>query len=202
MSTDGISLTRICAVLLILLGTLFAGGGSLTHEELVDLRPRILSYFTEVPEGFVRVIDSVDGDTIVVELDGKHEHVRLLGIDTPETKDPRRGVQCFGKEAAAATRSMIAGRAVKLLPDTKQGDRDSYGRLLRYVYFEDGTTVNERLVYDGYAFAYERFPTARLERLQQLEADAKKNQRGLWSACKVSVKNNGKTKSTQSLTDL
>lgn len=179
-----------------LLSLLYGSGGRIRWEKLPDAMPRVLSMFTEVPDGFVKVVDIIDGDTIVV-INGKEETVRLLGVDTPETKDPRKGVQCFGQEAYAFTKSQLTGKAVRLLADPLQTDRDDYGRLLRYVYFEDGTTINEKLVYEGYAFAYERFPTARLEVLKKMEADARDHKRGLWGVCNVEIKNNGQTKSTQ-----
>jgi micrococcal nuclease len=88
---------------------------------------------------------------------------------------------------------------VKLVIDPLEGDKDKYGRLLRYVYFEDGTMLNDRLVYEGYAFAYEKFPTARTEALKKMEKDARENKRGLWGGCDVTIKDGGKQKSTQSL---
>lgn len=155
--------------------------------------------FTIVPEGYHRVLESIDGDTLLVEVDGKEETVRLLGVDTPETKDPRKSVQCYGKAASEYTRSLVSGRAVKLTSDPLQTDRDKYSRLLRYVEFEDGTSLNERLVYEGYAFAYEAFPDSKLAYYKKLEADAKAHKRGLWGNCDVTIKSNGKTKSTNSI---
>lgn len=190
---------HLAIVLLILIVTLGASGSRIRWEQMPDPRARVLSYFTQVPDGYVRVIQAIDGDTITVELDGKEETVRLLGVDTPETKDPRRSVQCFGHQASDYTKKLITGRPVRLVSDPLESDRDAYQRLLRYVYFEDGTTLNERLVYDGYAFAYERFPTEKLERLKELESDAREHKRGLWGGCEVTIKNKGKSKSTQSV---
>lgn len=186
-------------LLFALIGIIFASGSRVKFDQLSVIRPRVLSMFTTVPDGYNRVIDSVDGDTLHVDVDGKEETVRLLGVDTPETKDPRKSVQCFGKAASEYTRSLVSGRAVKLIPDPMQTDRDKYDRLLRYVEFEDGTSLNERLVYEGYAFAYEAYPDSKLSYFKQLEADAKANKRGLWGGCSVTIKNSGKTKSTQSV---
>ncbi len=180
-------------------GILYGSGSRVNLSKLPDPRPRVLAMFTSVPDGFVKVLDNADGDTIFVLQDGKEETVRLLGIDTPETKDPRRPVMCFGHEASDYTRILIAGRAVKLISDPLQTDRDKYGRLLRYVEFEDGTTLNERLVYEGYAFAYEAYPDSKIEYYKKLEADAREQKRGLWGGCQVTIKNSGKSKSTQSV---
>ena len=121
----------------------------------------------------VRVID---GDTI--ELDGG-ERVRLLGVDTPETVDPRRPVQYFGKEASAFTRRMVEGKNVRLEED--QDTRDRYGRTLAYVYLQDGTFLNAEIVRQGYGHAYTRFPFRYEQRFVQLEREARENGRGLWA---------------------
>ena len=79
----------------------------------------------------------VDGDTIDVLMDGRKEPVRLIGIDTPETKDPNQPVQPFGPEASAFTTRLLGNRQVWLELDAQQ--RDQYGRILAYVYYEDDT---------------------------------------------------------------
>ncbi len=182
-----------------LVGILYLSGSRIRAEMIHDPRPRILAAFTKVPPGFVKVLDDVDGDTIKVEIKGKEETVRFLGIDTPETKDPRKGVQCFGHDASAFTKSMIMGQAVRLVRDPQEGDRDMYNRLLRYVYLPNGSNLNALLVVNGYAFSYERFPTSQSERLNLLEKDARDHKRGLWESCLVTIKNDGKQKSTQAI---
>lgn len=184
---------------LLSLATMYATGGRIDWEDMPALEPRVLSMFTQVPEGFVLVVDVADGDTIVVDMDGKEETVRLLGVDTPETRDPRRPVQCFGKEASDFTKKLLTGKPVHLLKDPDDDERDQFGRLLRYVYLEDGTMVNERLVYEGYAFAYEKYPTGRTQVLKQMEDEARLAKRGLWGGCETTIKNNGKSKSTQAV---
>ena len=97
------------------------------------------------------VVYVTDGDTIGVEVDGVEERVRLIGIDTPETKKPDTPVQCFGPEATAFTESLLpVGTPVYLERDVEA--RDPYGRLLAYVYLAgDGTFVNLQIVAEGYA---------------------------------------------------
>lgn len=94
-----------------------------------------------------------DGDTIKVRIGTKIETVRLIGIDTPETKDPRKPVQCFGNEASNYTKEMLLNKNVTLRADTSQSNRDKYGRLLRYVYVNE-TNFNLQLIQAGYAYEY------------------------------------------------
>ena len=123
----------------------------------------------------------VDGDTIVVTGGTR---VRLIGVDTPETKDPRKPVQCFGREASAFTESLVApGTEVRLVYDVERLDR--YGRTLAYVYRRsDGMFVNAALVADGYALVA-TFPpnVAHVDEFTALAREAREEGRGLWSAC-------------------
>ncbi len=135
--------------------------------------------------GLWRVTRDVDGDTIDVQMGSQKETVRFLGIDTPETHDPRKPVQCFGLAAAAHTKALLEGKDVRLEPDPTDSDRDKYHRLLRYVYLPDGTLVNAELIRDGYAFAYTVFPITKLDEFRALETEARSNNRGLWAGCNV-----------------
>lgn len=121
------------------------------------------------------VIRVVDGDTIV--LDG-NEKVRLIGVDTPETKHPRKPIEYFGKEASAFTTKMAEGKKVRIEYDWQRLDK--YGRTLAYVYLEDGTFLNAEIVKQGYGHAYTRFPFKYLEEFRQYEREARENNRGLW----------------------
>lgn len=130
------------------------------------------------PEASVRVLRVVDGDTFAL---ANGERVRLIGIDTPESVDPRKPVQCFGKEAAAHMRTTVEGKSVRLVADIE--DRDKYGRLLRYTYLSDGTFVNLALVRDGYARAYTYPPNvAHAKEFVAAEREAREAKRGLWGA--------------------
>jgi micrococcal nuclease len=120
----------------------------------------------------------VDGDTIIVNIDGKKERVRLIGVDTPETKHPKKPVEYFGKEASAFTKRMVGGKRVRLEYDQQR--RDKYGRLLAYVFVEDGTFLNAEIVKQGYGFAYTRFPFKYLDDFRDYEREARENSRGLW----------------------
>jgi len=130
-----------------------------------------------------KVTRIVDGDTIKVNIRGKIESIRLLAIDTPETVDPRKPVQCFGKEASNKMKSFVSGKYVKLVDDKTQGNRDKYSRLLRYVYLDNGTFVNAEMVKQGYAFSYKQYPTKYLNDFNNLEKQAREKNLGLWSSC-------------------
>jgi micrococcal nuclease len=132
-----------------------------------------------VPAGFVRVTRVIDGDTIEL-ADG--ERVRYLGMDTPETVNPKKSVQCYGPEASARNHALLDGQLVRLVRDVE--DTDMYGRLLRYVYLPDGTFVNLALVADGYARVYTWPPNiAHTLEFQNAQTQAKAAGRGLWGAC-------------------
>jgi micrococcal nuclease len=133
----------------------------------------------------VTIVRVVDGDTVVVHLPGGDEKVRLIGIDTPETVDPRKPVQCYGPEASARTKALLPkGTGIRLERDAEA--RDRYGRLLAYVYRAgDGTFVNLALAEEGFAHPLTIAPNvAYADRFAAAVADARAAGRGLWSACK------------------
>ncbi len=130
------------------------------------------------------VVRAVDGDTIIVRSGGRVEDVRLLGIDTPETVDPRRPVGCYGPEASAYTKHLVTGRTVTLRYDRELHDR--YGRFLAYVWLAGPRPVfvNAELVRRGYARSYPFPPnTAHAALFAALERSAAIGGRGLWHAC-------------------
>lgn len=130
------------------------------------------------------VINVIDGDTIDVRVGYKRQRVRLLGIDTPETKDPRKPVQCFGREASEHTAQLLPrGTIVRLEYDLEE--RDVYDRLLAYVWrTSDGLFVNLDLVAQGYANILSIAPnTAHADELRAAMTEAKTAPRGLWATC-------------------
>lgn len=126
----------------------------------------------------------IDGDTIEI-LSG--QKVRYIGIDTPETVHPAKPVQCFGKEASLKNKELVEGKLVHLEKDVSETDK--YGRLLRYVYLQNdgsGQTIfiNDYLVRQGYAHSSSYPPDVKYQdQFRQAEADARNNNRGLWSNC-------------------
>jgi micrococcal nuclease len=125
----------------------------------------------------------VDGDTIHVVLAGRRETVRYIGVDTPETKHPTKGVQCYGRAAAAFNARLVGGERVRLVRDVEE--RDRYGRLLAYVYrARDGLFVNAELARRGYAHPLSIPPDIRhAPRFAALARQARAQRKGLWSEC-------------------
>lgn len=138
---------------------------------------------TPLPSGTYRVISFSDGDTIRVDMNGKAETIRFIGVDTPETHDPRKVVQCFGQAAAAYTKQLIGTNPVRLEADPLSTNRDKYDRLLRYVYLPDGRLVQAEIIKNGYGFAYTSFPFSKSEEFVNYQRDAREANRGLWSTC-------------------
>ena len=133
------------------------------------------------------VEEVVDGDTVRIRVDGDVESVRLLGIDTPETRHPTKPVECFGPQASAALGALLPeGMQVRIERDIES--RDAYGRLLLYVFVVGPTSevfVNLALVRHGFARSLIIEPNVRYaESLVNAAFDAQRNDRGLWRYCK------------------
>lgn len=127
----------------------------------------------------------VDGDTIDISIGGKTERVRLIGINTPETKHPTKGVECFGPEASAYTEQLLPkGTTLRVERDVEA--RDKYGRLLLYVYIASNNVfVNLDLVMNGYARPMVFEPnTAHKADFAQAATQAELRNVGLWQACR------------------
>lgn len=160
----------------------------------VDLTHQAPATWLEEPGGHEAGIVTrvVDGDTVEVEVTervegpgvgltvvGESYDVRLIGIDTPESVKPGSPVECFAKEASAATTALLEGQGVRLVKDVE--DTDRYDRLLRYIYMGD-EMANARLVTNGYATAYTYPPNVRhTDLFVALQREARESDRGLWS---------------------
>ncbi|TSC86178.1 MAG: micrococcal nuclease [Parcubacteria group bacterium Gr01-1014_8] len=139
-----------------------------------------------------RVVKVVDGDTLALEMGGNSVTVRLIGLDTPETLDPRKPVQCFGKEATEHAKKLLEGRRVSIEKDPTQGELDKYGRLLVYVYLPDlpaeasaqagGLMFNEQMISEGYGHEYTyNIPYKYQTEFKAAENKARERKRGLWA---------------------
>jgi endonuclease YncB( thermonuclease family) len=127
-----------------------------------------------------RCISVADGDTLTLEGLGT---VRFIGVDTPEKNHPKLPVQFMSKEAGAFTEEICLGKKVRVEYDPYDSDkRGNYGRVLGYVYLEDGTFLQEELIKNGYAIAYTKYPLDERRKTQLLawEQEAKKRRIGLW----------------------
>jgi endonuclease YncB( thermonuclease family) len=131
---------------------------------------------------YYSVTSVVDGDTVKVNINGTVETLRLIGMDTPETVDPRKPVQCFGKEASNKAKELLVGTKVRLEKDSTQGELDKYGRTLAYVYREDGLFYNKYMIEQGYAHEYTyNTPYKYQAEFKAAQKSAQESLRGLWS---------------------
>lgn len=127
------------------------------------------------------VVKVVDGDTLDVSIDGKTERIRLIGINTPETVDPRKPVECFGVEASNKAKELLTGKKVSLESDPSQGERDKYDRLLRYVFIEGGININLLLIQTGFAYEYTYdLPYKYQSEFKEAQQQASSRKIGLW----------------------
>ena len=152
-------------------------------------------------ESLYEVVKVVDGDTIDVSINGETERIRIIGLDTPETVDPRQTVECFGLEASAKAKELLLNEQVRLEADSTQGERDTYGRLLRYVFLADGRNYSLEMIKQGYGHEYTyNVPHKYQQEFQQAENEAKDAQRGLWAstACIDSVPDSSSEEESES----
>ncbi len=150
--------------------------------------------------GYYSVVRVVDGDTIVVWKDGEPTRpddfgrsgeeitVRLIGMDTPETLDPRKPVECWGPEASAEGKKLMAGKDVRLVVDPTQDKYDKYGRMLAYVYLPaqaglpNGLFYNKFMIAEGYAHEYTYKKAYQFQKeFKSAQAEAKASKKGFWS---------------------
>jgi micrococcal nuclease len=129
------------------------------------------------------VVEVVDGDTVVLRIEGRTERVRLLGVDTPETVHPDRPVECHGPESSALLHQLLPpGTVVTLGRDVQV--RDPYDRLLLFLTRSDGLLVNEELLRRGAADVLVIEPNGVLaDRFRAAAADARAAGAGLWGRC-------------------
>lgn len=179
------SLLAIFLGIFLFLGFKSAPQSHLTIKELITPIDKVEknSASTMTPNSIShKVIRVVDGDTIEVDIEGKNERIRLIGIDTPETVDPRKSVQCFGIEAFNKVKELLSNKKVILESDLTQGERDKYNRLLRYVFLNSGINFNRLMISEGFAHEYTyAIPYKYQEEFKQAEKEARENKKGLWA---------------------
>jgi micrococcal nuclease len=125
----------------------------------------------------------VDGDTFVVKVQGKEHKVRLILVDTPESKAPNRPKGYLGEEAKQYTTERLEGQEVWLEKDVQSNDK--YGRWLRYVYIDvnngKGEFFNGTLVRDGYARLATFPPNVKyVDQIRGWQTEAREANRGVW----------------------
>lgn len=172
--------TGVLIVLLVAVISVLQQNGSINTKAVVNNQP-----------GLYSVSRFVDGDTIAVNMNGKTEKVRFIGVDTPETHKPNTPVQCYGPAAAAFTKNSLTGKKFRLVSDSQSTDRDRYDRLLRYVVLTDGTNLNQKLIEQGYGFYYPYFPFTKSGEFAASQALAQQASRGVWGNCKPTATDGG-----------
>ncbi len=180
-------LLALLTCILLCLGIVFENQNNIPTTDVPRVKPTQATLNT----GYYKVVRFDDGDTIVVDMDGHNETIRFIGVDTPEVKDPRKPVQCFGKSASQFTKKLIVNQPVRLEADPTNTNRDRYNRLLRYVYLPDNTLVNAEIIKQGYGFAYTSFPFTKKDEFKNYENQARNANRGLWGSCQTGKNEKG-----------
>lgn len=152
------------------------------EKKVIVNQPTVTVQKTDPRYTYYSVASVVDGDTVKVNINGTIETLRLIGLDTPETVDPRKEVQCFGKEASNKGKELLTGKTVRIEKDSTQGDKDKYGRTLAYIYTESGVFYNKYMIEQGYAHEYTyNTPYKYQAEFKQAQKTAEANRVGLWS---------------------
>lgn len=176
-------------LLTLAIGLLITGGTLIAQQH--GWLKKAADNVQQAQPGLYKVVEFVDGDTIAVDMNGKNEKLRFIGVDTPETHDPRKAVQCFGSAAAAFTKNLIGMSNVRLEVDPLSTNRDRYNRLLRYIYLPDGRLVNAEIIRQGYGFAYTGFPFTKSDEFLKFQTEAREQNKGLWQSCTPSANQYG-----------
>ncbi len=130
-----------------------------------------------------KVVQVLDGDTAKLNINGQIRTVRFIGMDTPEVVDPRKVVQCFGREASSKGHQLLDNQSVGIEYDDSVGRQDKYGRLLGYIILPNGEIYNKKMIADGFAheYTYQNQTYKYQAEFRQAQANAKQNNLGLWN---------------------
>lgn len=168
-----------------ILSTLYANergaNTGMISPDIIQAATILSSHTTSDPEEY-KVARVIDGDTIVVSINGQESKIRLIGLDTPETVDPQKSVECFGKKASDKATELLNGQTVRIETDPSQELYDKYGRLLAYVFLPDGTNMNEKMISEGYGYEYTYDVPYRYQTdFKAAELSARTKKVGLWA---------------------
>lgn len=160
---------------------------SMPASKVFSQENKIQKNIQNISSDEARIDRVVDGDTVVALFQNNtSEKIRIIGMNAPESVDPRKEVQCYGKEASAHLRDLIQGKIVRLERDDSQQNKDKYGRLLRHVFLSD-LNIAESMIKDGYAYEYTYSAAYKYQKIFKIaQQEAQKNEAGLWQrdACK------------------
>ena len=177
----------VVSAVLLAIGAPAAGAAVPAAVAPAELAASVVLACAAVPAGTTGTVSRViDGDTVwVTDGRGSRIKVRVLGIDTPETRDPRKPVQCWGPQATRFAIATLLRKKVTLVTDATQATRDRYGRLLAYVYLPGGANYSVLAARAGAArsYVYNYVPVSQHAAIAAAEAQARAAKRGLWGAC-------------------
>lgn len=176
--------SRLAISFLIALTTLFFGDRMVTKPPQVSQNKASQAHqIPHLGEGLsYSVVRVIDGDTVIVDVNGQPETLRLIGLDTPETVDPRKPVQCFGVEASNKAKSALSEQKVRIETDPTQGTYDKYGRLLAYIFLPDGMLFNKMMIEEGYGHEYTYHLSYKYQKeFKAAEKQARELKKGLWA---------------------
>jgi micrococcal nuclease len=164
------------------------GAGFAFADNFLDL---LVDRLVIDPNAYYPIGRVVDGDTFEVNIlgDGRNSGsriitIRVLGINTPETVDPRRGVECYGPEASAEAKRVLNDHKVRLAFSPNRELKDKYGRYLAYAYLDNGLFYNEHMIEEGYAKEYTYGTAYSMQKeFRSIQAESKKANKGLWGTC-------------------
>lgn len=162
----------------------FDSGGNdkrATRENVDIVKQNVFGVAENKESKFYPIVGVVDGDTFKADVNGAVKTIRVIGINTPETVDPRKPVECFGVEASNKAEAVLNGQKVRLEYDPTQGELDKYGRMLRHAFLEDGANFGLLMIKEGYAHEYTyAVPYKYQEEYIAAQNYARENLLGLW----------------------
>ena len=181
-------LAYLSLLYLFLVGSISVGYLTLKPTlETISLKKVDVVYNKEVlgtDTTLVQVISVTDGDTFRVKDGDKTIPVRLIAVDTPEIHHPTIKKQCYGDEAKEFLVKSILNKNVRIEKELLDSNTDRYGRLLRYVFLEDGTNINEEIVKNGYGIEKTYVKGYKYHDLfKNAQSYAQRNNLGLWKVC-------------------
>ncbi len=196
----GRSSWSILSIAIVIISVMAGGLATL----IVNFKPITKQDTTETSVATADVLydvkEVIDGDTIKIDYEGAETSVRLIGVNTPETVDPRTTVECFGQEASDYLKTLLTDKKVKIEADSTQTDRDKYDRLLRYVYL-DNEDVAYKIISNGYGYEYTyNVPYEKQTSYKNAQSVAESTKRGLWADGVCSANTVEKTQDTAATT--
>jgi micrococcal nuclease len=153
----------------------------------VQNRPKV-RYAHLIQENVLyKVVNVLDGDTLVANVSGHEVTIRLIGMDTPEVVDPRKPVQCYGPEASVKGHELLEGKEIYLEKDLSK-TYDMYGRVLAYAKFLDGELYNEKMIEEGFAreYTFNKEKYKYQSKFKAAQKAAQSEKLGLWGSCATS----------------